>query len=86
VVESQFGFHVILVTELTEPAEGDIPSDEELAENVQQAAIAAEVQEWFNGIMEAAEVTVSEEYGTWQSAPPAVIPPSQSSPSTTTGE
>ena len=86
VVESQFGYHVILVTEFTEPGEGDLPSDEELADNIRQANIAAEVQEWFNGIMEAAEVTVNEEYGTWQSAPPAVIPPSQGSPSTTTGE
>ena len=82
-VESQFGFHVILVTELTEPAEADIPTDEELAENVRQASIGTEVQDWFNGIMEAAEVTVNEEYGTWQSAPPAVIPPSQSSSTTT---
>ena len=86
VVESQFGFHVILVTELTEPTEADLPSDEELVDNIQQASIASEVQEWFNGIMEAAEVTVNEEYGTWQSAPPSVIPPSQGSTSTTTGE
>ena len=86
VVESQFGYHVILVTELTVPTEGDLPSDEELADNIRQASIAAEVQEWFNGIMEAAEVTVNEEYGTWQSAPPAVIPPSQGSTSTMPGE
>jgi foldase protein PrsA len=84
-VESQFGFHVILVTELTEPTEADLPTDEELAENIREASVAAEVQEWFNGIMEAAEVTVNEEYGTWQSSPPAVIPPSQSSTSTTLG-
>ncbi len=74
-VESQFGFHVILVTELTEPAEADLPTDEELADNVRQAAVAAEVQTWFNEIMESAEVTVSEEFGTWQALPPSVIPP-----------
>lgn len=83
-VESQFGYHIILVTEFTEPAEADLPTDDELAENVRQAAIAGEVQEWFNGVMESAEVTVTEEYGTWQALPPAVIPPTNST--TTTGE
>lgn len=81
-VESQFGFHVILVTELTEPTEADLPSDEELADNVRQASVAAEVQTWFNEIMESAEVSVNEEYGTWQALPPSVIPPTTG---TTTG-
>lgn len=87
-VESQFGFHIILVTELTEPAEADLPTDEELADNVRQAAVAAEVQTWFNEIMESAEVTVSEEFGTWQALPPSVIPPTTGttgSTGTTTG-
>lgn len=84
-VESQFGYHIILVTEFTEPAEADLPTDDELAENVRQAAIAGEVQEWFNGVMESAEVTVNEEYGTWQALPPAVIPPTNAT-TTTTGE
>lgn len=89
-VESQFGFHIILVNEFTEPAEADLPTDDELAENVRQAAVAAEVQEWFNGVMESAEVTVNEEYGTWQALPPSVIPPTDATPTssttTTTGE
>lgn len=85
-VESQFGFHVILVTELTEPAEAELPSDDELADNVRQTAVAAEVQEWFNEIMQAAEVTVDEKYGTWQSLPPSVIPPTDTTTPTTTGE
>lgn len=87
-VESQFGYHIILVTELTEPTEADLPTDEELADNVRQAAVAAEVQTWFNEIMESAEVTVSEEFGTWQALPPSVIPPTTGttgSTGTTTG-
>lgn len=78
-VESQYGYHIILVTELTEP------TDDELAESVREAAIAAEVQEWFNGVMESAEVTVNEEFGTWQALPPSVIPPTDGTTSTTTG-
>lgn len=68
-VESQFGYHVILVTDRTEP------SDAELAEIMRQDEVLAELQEWFNGIMEDAEVTVDEDYGTWQALPPTVNPP-----------
>ncbi len=68
-VQSQFGYHVILVTDRTEP------SDDELAEIVRQDTVLVDIQEWFNGIMEEADVTVNEDFGTWQPLPPAVNPP-----------
>lgn len=74
-VQSQFGYHVILVTDLTEPSDDELPSDQELAEIVRQDDVLVELQAWFNGIMEDADVEVSEDFGTWQPLPPAVNPP-----------
>lgn len=68
-VESEFGFHVILVTDRT------VPEDPEVAENLRDAAVLSELQTWFTGVMAGAEVTVDEEYGTWTSNPPGVTPP-----------
>ena len=74
-VESQFGYHVILVTDRTDPAEDEVPTDDELAEAARQDGVLLDLQDWFNGIMQDAEVTVEEEYGTWQPVPPSVTPP-----------
>lgn len=74
-VESQFGFHVILVTDRTDPDESEIPDDAQLTENAVDAAVLTELQTWFTGVMENAEVTVEEEYGTWTASPPGVTPP-----------
>lgn len=68
-VESQFGFHVILVTDRT------VPEDTEVAENLRDAAVLTELQTWFTGVMEDAEVSVDEEFGTWTPNPPGVTPP-----------
>lgn len=68
-VETEFGFHVILVTDRT------IPEDPEVAENLRDAAVLSELQTWFTGVMENTEVTVDEEYGTWTPNPPGVTPP-----------
>ena len=74
-VESEFGFHVILVTDLQEPAAEDFPTDEELADSVRDAAVIEELEAWFLGALEDADVTVGEEYGTWQANPPQVVAP-----------
>lgn len=74
-VESQFGFHVMLVTDRQDPAEEDFPTEEELADSVSDAVVLAGLEEWFLGAMEAADVTVEEEYGTWQPNPPTVVAP-----------
>lgn len=85
-VESQFGYHVILVNERTEPTLDELPTDEDLASGAIEDAVVAQVQEWFFDSMEAAEVSVAEEYGTWSPVPPTVTPPNTGgtgSPSTT---
>ncbi|MGH3650237.1 MAG: peptidylprolyl isomerase [Acidimicrobiia bacterium] len=74
-VESQFGFHVIMVTDRTDAAEADLPSEEELVDAVRDGAILDELEDWFLAAMEEAEVSVGEEYGTWQANPPTVVPP-----------
>ena len=73
-IRSQFGYHLILVTERTTR-----PFEEVEAEL--RAAMEAErggslVQEWLLEVVTAAEVTVDAEYGTWVTDPfPAVQPP-----------
>ena len=83
-VESQFGYHVIVVTERTEPAGEDLPTDEELMASVIEGAVVGDVEEWFFSSMEAAEVTVAEEYGTWTPVPPSVTPPTNGTSTTIT--
>lgn len=85
-VESQFGYHVILVTEFNEPALEDLPTEEDLASTVIESTVSAEVEEWYLDAMESAEVTVEEEYGTWSPVPPTVTPPASGTTGTTTGE
>lgn len=70
IVESEFGFHVILVTDRI------VPTDEELIDIIKDTNVLTAVQEWFLGVAAEAEVTVGEEYGTWQPDLPGVVPPS----------
>jgi parvulin-like peptidyl-prolyl isomerase len=74
-VESQFGFHIILVTERTEPAGDELPTDEELMASVIEQSVVSDVESWFFDSMETAEVTVADEFGTWTPVPPSVTPP-----------
>lgn len=74
-VESEFGYHVILVTDRTPPADEELPTDEELADGVRDEAVIAALEEWFLGAVAEADVAVEEEFGTWQANPPTVVPP-----------
>lgn len=77
IVETQFGFHVMLVTDRVDPPAEDLPTEEEIVDSLQADAVALELNSWFLEQVTAAEVTVGEQYGTWQAAPqPTVIPPS----------
>ncbi len=77
IVETQFGFHVMLVTDRVDPVIEDLPTEDEIIERLQSDAVALELNSWFLEQVTAAEVTVDEQYGTWQAAPqPTVIPPS----------
>ncbi len=61
-VETQFGYHVILVTERTEP------TDEEIGDVL--------TSEWLLETITEAEVTVDERFGTWETVPqPRVVAP-----------
>lgn len=76
-VESQFGFHVILVNDRTEPEPDELPTEDEISDALSQELLAQEISDWFFGAVEQADVTVDEQYGTWQTSPqPTVIPPS----------
>ncbi len=76
IVESQFGFHVMLVTDRTDPPIEDLPTEGEITETIEADAIAQELNSWFIEQVTAADVTVEEEFGTWQATPqPTVVPP-----------
>lgn len=75
-VESNFGFHVIIVTERTDPAEEELPTEQEIAEALKASVVSEDVAGWFAEKIETAAVIIVEQYGTWQTSPePAVIPP-----------
>ena len=74
-VESQFGWHVVMVTDREDVAEADLPTSDELADAARDESILSKLQTWFLGAVEDAEVTVDEAYGTWQANPPQVVPP-----------
>lgn len=76
-VESQFGYHVILVNDRTEPESGEIPTEAEISDALREESVADEINAWFGDAIEQADVMVDEQYGTWQTTPqPTVIPPS----------
>jgi foldase protein PrsA len=71
-VESQFGFHLILLRE------DELPTAEEATESLNAEAVTEAANTWFTDQFEAAEVTVDETYGTWQASPtPQVVPPAE---------
>ncbi|HUO46489.1 MAG TPA: peptidylprolyl isomerase, partial [Acidimicrobiia bacterium] len=71
-VESEFGWHLILVTERTGP-----PTNDELKEQITNDRINQLVDAWLLDTMEDAEVEVNAEYGSWVTAPvPQVVAPS----------
>ena len=61
--ESTFGFHVLLVDFRQQQ------SIDELRATLEQQLGGALVTDWFNEVMGAAEVVVTERYGTWQTEP-----------------
>ncbi len=71
-IETEFGFHVILL------GEDVLPTEDQVVEQLQATAIGTATNAWFLEQVENAEVTVEERYGTWQSSPvPQVVPPTE---------
>lgn len=83
-VETEFGFHAVLVTDRTFPTDDELPTDEEIIESSRNSELPAALNDWIGGHLESAEVTVSERFGTWQSSPAGVVPPTDGDETTTT--
>ena len=78
-VETEFGFHVILVRE------DELPTNEQAIASLKDQAAQLAAQTWFLDTAAAADVKVNEKFGTWQAEPtPEVIPPADATTSTTT--
>ena len=73
-VETQFGWHVILVHDRVMPSFEETRA--QLAEEMKAGAGEQLWIEWLTGALTAADVHVESEYGTWTTEPqPNVIPP-----------
>ncbi|CAN5797206.1 peptidylprolyl isomerase [soil metagenome] len=83
-VESEFGFHTVLVTERTFPTDDELPTDEEIIESTVNANLPSVLSNWIGDHLESAEVTVNEKYGTWQTNPAGVVPPADGDDTTST--
>jgi len=75
VVESQFGFHVMMVTDRTEPDPEELPTEASVIERLTTAAAGDLVNIWFGDLVVTAVVVVDEDYGTWTTDPIGVTPP-----------
>ena len=76
-VQSQFGWHIILVTERTVPAFEDVR--DELADAIRSQQASGAVTEWFLEQVNGADVTIDPEYGAWEDTGTGaftVVPPS----------
>lgn len=83
-IETQYGFHLIIVHERTDADPADIPSDAELTEQITPVLAQEAFGEWYNEQMTAAEVVVEPEFGTWDPVTASIVPPEGSTSSTTT--
>ncbi len=77
-VETQFGWHLILVTERTLPDDEDTPTDEDVRDLLIERGALTLFQPWFTGMLRQADVTVQARFGTWITTPnPQVVPPTE---------
>lgn len=68
-VESEFGFHIVVVASRTEP------SPETIRRSLIDQALFEAADDWFNTAVTAAVVEVGEEFGTWTTVPiPQIVP------------
>ncbi len=71
-VQTQFGWHVILVSERQAPSFEEVRGDLEAEFQSNPDAL---LQVWWNEVIASAAVTVEPEYGLWSPEPPYVTPP-----------
>jgi parvulin-like peptidyl-prolyl isomerase len=73
-VQSQFGFHIILVGERTTPEFEEVEDD--LRSQLESLSRGNLLQDWLLEVLGAADITIEEKYGTWTTSPaPQVLPP-----------
>lgn len=73
-VESQFGHHVILVTDRTEPQLADHEANIRSENNQRQRNTV--IEEWFLRVAAESDVHIEPRYGTWTTEPtPQILPP-----------
>jgi hypothetical protein len=78
-VESEFGFHLILVASLDDEATVSAAARTALEANAQTGALV----EWIESALRGADITVEERYGAWVDDPqPGIQPPQDTSDST----
>lgn len=75
-VQSDFGFHLILVESKEEP------SLEQLKEEINQGRVADLVDAWIVDEVETADITVDPQYGTWVLEPSPQVSPPTTAPAT----
>ena len=70
-IETQFGFHVLVVDERTAPTEEELRADPQAY--LTDAESSGMWGEWFNDTLRDAEVTLDERYGFWSAV--GIVPP-----------
>ncbi|MDJ0923254.1 MAG: peptidylprolyl isomerase [Acidimicrobiia bacterium] len=71
-VQTQFGFHLIRVDSRSEP------SIEELTAAASESNLGAALEAWYRNALESAEVSIAEEWGTWNNDPiPRIVQPGE---------
>lgn len=75
-VRSSFGYHIILVSERTDPDVDEAIVRENATTVLNASRGGPLVEEWLLGVVADADVTVEPEFGTWVASPvPQVTPP-----------
>lgn len=75
-VQTQYGYHILQVYDRTPPDPSDLPTEDEIKDQLRQEKGAADLQDWLLKTVDNADVTVNAEYGTWTTDPtPQVQPP-----------
>ena len=72
-VETDFGWHVLIVDERIAPSRADLLADPRSF--VPAELISNEFTGWFNTALRAADIVVAEEVGTWLPEGPGILPP-----------
>ena len=77
-VESQFGFHIMMVTDRVDPDPEALPTEQEVADTLHAVTVGDELNIWFLDQIGSADMIVDAQYGTWVTEPqPGVTPPSE---------